>query len=346
MCEAHDQDYESQFEELMGRIPSGEREDFLRFCRNVIHREMFLLNGHESEVVCPHCGSRECRKFGFDAHQKQRHQCALCGRTFVQRPEGSIMFHTKLPYEKWHMFAECFVDRLSCSRTSQKIEVTKRTAWFMRIRMLEALSRNLPSFEVKADCEAHVDEIYFTESFKGVSLKNLGVMPRDPRRTGGSPKRGISNDKICVVTGINDNRDFLYVVACRGPMTVEVAEKVLEERVLEGAIINTDNHKAYPKALGELRVRLHRSFDDKDHESLKPINDIHSAIRSFMRPFHGVSTKWLGLYMAYFKWVHEFGRSEDKASRQVRLGDYVHRWRDINLMPLPFRDAMMREVKV
>lgn len=339
-------EFESKLDELMGRTREEDREEFLKHCRDVIRREMFLLDDPGADVVCPHCGSRDCRKFGFTAKRKQRRQCGHCNRTFVERSEGSVMFHTKLPYEVWHAFSECFVDRLSCTCTAERIGVTKRTAWFMRIRMLEALTRNLPSFEVKSDCGAQIDEIYFTESFKGVSFKNIGEIPRAPRRTGGSPKKGISNDKICVVTGVNDNGDFFYEVACRGAMSGDVAEKVLMDKIGEGAIITTDNHRAYPKVLSKLRVAMHDAHDDRDHESLKPINDIHSAIRSFMHPFHGVSTKWLHLYMGYFKWVHEFGHSGPKASKQVRLGDYDHRWADINNIPLPFRDRNMNETKV
>lgn len=126
MCEAHDQDYESQFEELMGRIPSGKREDFLRFCRDVIHREMFLLNGHESEVVCPHCGSRECRKFGFDTHRKQRHQCALCGRTFVQRPEGynrKGKIRLVFPMDRKEFYLKTYGKNNDLSKVADKITV-------------------------------------------------------------------------------------------------------------------------------------------------------------------------------------------------------------------------------
>jgi anthranilate synthase/aminodeoxychorismate synthase-like glutamine amidotransferase len=131
-----------------------------------------------------------------------------------------VTYASHLMHGKWMAFAECFIDGLSCKRTAEKIHVTPRTAWFMRVRTLEALQKNLPSFEVKADSGAEIDEIFFPESFKGISFKNLGRIPREPRREGrGTRTRGISNEQICVVTGINDNGDMFYDVACRGRRT-------------------------------------------------------------------------------------------------------------------------------
>ncbi len=45
------------------------------------------------------------------------------------------------------------------------------------------------------------------------------------------------------------------------------------------------------------------------------INNVHSRMRSFMIRFHGVATRRLGAYMAWFKWRESF--KQDRTSRDM-----------------------------
>ena len=103
------------------------------------------------------------------------------------------------------------------------------------------------------------------------------------------------------MTAVGDDGGFFYDVSCRGAMTKDICEDVLHDRVCEGSIINTDKHMAYPEVLSKLKVSAHNAYDSKEHENLEPIDHVHSQIRAFLQPFRGVSTKWLDLYLAYFK---------------------------------------------
>ena len=332
-------------------LPPEEREEAIGSIQRILRKELFAMGESPTDLLCPHCGCTDAVKNGHTLKGTQRYRCRGCGKTFAHLPPSRILVNTKLSLEKWMAFAECFVDALSCDRTAGKVGVTHKTAWFMRIRTLEALRWNLPSFEVKAECGAYVDEMFLAESFKGVSFKNLGDFPREPRDNGIASKRGISDEQVCVLTGVNDNGDMFYDMVCRGPMTTEVARDSLEGLVLEGSIVNTDNLHAYRRVMDDLKVACHVANDSRDHESLEPVNSLHSAIKGFVNHrFRGVSTKWLPLYLAWYKWLREFGKSGNKlesiASRQICAGDYEHTWRSINRMPLPFRDGDLRKVKV
>lgn len=345
------QDLYEHIRSYLRDITPAEKEKLLMTLQSIIRRELFRLNPMDSAISCPKCGCGSYVRNGHTLRGTQRYRCRDCGCTFTMLDHGEIMLYTKLDEDKWMKFAECFVDCLSCDKAAERIGVTHKTTWFMRIRTLEALCRNLPSFEVKAGCGAVLDEIYFNESFKGVSFKNLRNIPRESRDGGDSDKRGISDEKICVATGINDNGDIFYDVTCRGAMTLEVTRSVLNDRISEGSIITTDNHRSYPKVLSELNVAIHEAHPADEHEALEPIDHVHSGMKSLINhTFKGVSTKWLHLYVGYFKWIGEFakgGVSQIRiAAKQIRSGDYDHRWRDINIMPLPFKDSGMNKVKV
>lgn len=337
-------------EEFLSTFDEGDRQAAIEELQRILNRLIFEACSERSEICCPKCGSLHYVKNGRTVKGTQRYKCKDCGCTFCALDTGNIMLFTKLPPEKWMAFAQCFVDGLSCDKTAVRIGVTHRTAWFMRVRTMEALFPNLPSFDVKEGCGATLDETYFPESFKGISFKNLGAMPREPHKGDGTGTHGISNEQICVMTGINDAGDMFFDVACRGAMTTETAREVLADKVCEGSIINTDRHKAYPRVLRELNA-AHNRFDSEDHEKLEPVNNLHSAIKSFInRRFMGVSTKWLSDYLGYFKWLWQFRKSgkdvKDIAAKQIAVGSYEHRWRQINTMPLPFRDPSMAMTKV
>jgi hypothetical protein len=128
---------------------------------------------------------------------------------------GRIFGLTKLPEDVWMKYTECFVSGMSTYKAAALLGVSQPTSWYMRCRTLQALEGHVPSFEVKNGMSCQLDEIYFTESFKGVSLRRYGDrMPRPPRhRSSDGAKQGISDDKVCVLTGVNEIGDFYYDVA-------------------------------------------------------------------------------------------------------------------------------------
>lgn len=176
-------------------------------------------------------------------------------------------------------------------------------------------------------------------------------MPREPRNNGVSSKRGISSEKICVMTGVNDCGEMFFDVACRGYMSINVAKKnVLNDKICENAIINTDNHHSYSSILNTLGAK-HNVHNAKNHDKeLTPINKLHSQIKDVINcKFKGVSTKWLPYYLYYVKWIREFGKSDRElngiAVEQIKTGNYQHRWRDTNTIPLPFCDKDLKPIK-
>lgn len=340
-----------QVSEYLGALSGEGREKAIEEIRNVLYEAMMPRNDAGTITCCPHCKKSDIIRFGKTSAGDQRYRCKSCGKTFSVGKYGMLLRLSKLPPEKWSQFAECFVDGNSSTVTAEKIDVTQKTAWYMRARTFQALAAHIPSFELKEGSDVQVDEIYFEESFKGVSLKQCrNIMPREPHvGENYTVSRGISNEKICVVTGINDLGDFFYEVLCRGALTNEGAERTLEKRITAGTIVYTDRHKAYPKVLKDLHVALHKAIPSKIHDPLSRVNHLHSDIRGFLKRFHGVSSKWLEGYLMYFKWRKTFcsdvnvGQSVSRS--QFSSGDYQIRRRFLGDMPLPFRDKMGRPTK-
>lgn len=91
-----------------------------------------------------------------------------------------------------------------------------------------------------------IDECYLRESFKD-NRKNAecGI----PRKVHHQPHAIDQREQICVLTGINDTDDFFFEMAGRGNITEERAAAYLEDKVASGAIVSTDQAKAYREPL-------------------------------------------------------------------------------------------------
>lgn len=329
---------------LAGMTPAHRREA-IEALQAVIAAELMNSAAAGVEVACcPCCGSVSICKNGHDAFGAQRWRCNDCGKTFTAAT-GTILGSTKLKPETWRRYVECFVDRLSLRECAQRCGVGLKTSFFMRHRIIECIFKSLPSFQVESGCSAELDETFFRESFKGNHDRSAFRLPRPPRHHGGKlHTRGVSNEQICVMTGINDFGDIFYEVAKRGPLSKDVAKNVLTDKIRSGAIISTDKAAGYRIVLPQLGVAAHNAFDSKDRSQgvINRINAVHSLLNGFMERFRGVSTRHLGAYLAWFKWTRSFDRKDgalaELAMKQVAQGTYDTKWRDYKNAPYLFMD--------
>lgn len=333
-------------EQFLPQMTPAERRAAIESLQRIIDEERFKLatDGADSPCACPRCGCERSVKRGRDSAGRQRHKCKGCGATFTAA-SGGVLSNSKLQDATWQRFAACFVDRLPLRECAQRCQVSLKTAWFMRHRVLEALWKHMPRFQVQEGCGAVLDEAFFNENFKGNHTRSAGFkMPRKARHRGReNHTRGISHDLICVLTGVNDAGDIFFDVACRGKLSRETAYSLLEGRVEEGSIVSTDKLQSYVPALRELGVACHNAFDSKTQKGpLNPVNTLHSLIEGFMAPFKGISTRRLEKYLAWFKWDRSFRRGKTAADtaevalRQLAGGTYETTWRKCKDTPYPF----------
>ena len=336
--------------QLLPQMDPEERAAALRSLKKMIDEEYFdlALGGgpDRSEVACPRCGSWHVVKKGRDGDGSQRYLCRSCLRTFTART-NRVFATTKLDRATWMEFAECHVDVLPLRESAQRCGVSLKTAFFMRHRILECISQSLPAFRSAAGDGMQVDECYLRESFKGNRGNAVCGIPREPRRR----FRAIDQyEQICVLTGINDAGDFFFELAGRGGITEGQAAACLEGKVASGAIVATDCARAYRKPLGALDVRRHDARPAREH-AINRVNSLHSRIVEFIDGFHGVATRRLWNYLAWFKWIWSFrrGRTAEETAgltvKQVGANPYRTTWRNYKRTPYPFYDYWVKQAR-
>lgn len=259
---------------------------------------------------------------------------------------GRILGTSRLPRETWMAYAECFVLKLPLRECATRCRVCLKTAYTMRHRLIERLSAYTPSFRVGRGCGCELDETYFPESFKGNHAKGSFKMPRPSRRRGRQVhRRGLSLERVCVMTGVNDSNETFLEVTGRGALSRKRAMDALRGRIASGSVVATDRAAAYVGVLAELGVAAHAAYDPKDRSggTINRVNTVHSLLGAFMEPFRGVSTKHLGAYLAWFRWCRTFMATDSGAAgrtvaRQLAHGTCGSRVRDMFNVEPPYMD--------
>ena len=85
--------------------------------------------------------------------------------------------------------------------------------------------------------------------------------------------------------------------------------------------------------------------------AINRVNGLHSRIKEFIDGFHGVATRRLWNYLAWFKWIWSFKRGRTAAQtaglivKQVGSNPYKTTWRNYKRTPYPFYEYWVKQAK-
>lgn len=256
---------------------------------------------------CPYCHSDSFHKWGMRSGL-QRYRCKECHKTFnalTLTPLARLQHK-----EQWVKYAQDLKEGKSIRASAKYCHIHTSTSFRWRHRMLQ-----IP-LKTKADHLTGIvelDETYFLESFKG----NRHI-DREPRKRGGTAsKRGISSEQTAV----------LIVRDRSGNTTDAILEKSNQDTIAEVIVPAVDNDAL----LCSDKKPVYRAFANKYHFTLETINlskkeytngIIHvqnvnaydSRLKSWMKRFHGVATKYLESYLG---WMRLLDREKSVTAEQL-----------------------------
>lgn len=332
----------NKLDEIIGNLNKEERKILLKKLEEIIIEEFNEENNLDRTVeYCPKCGSVQLWKVG-KYKNIQRYKCKHCSTQFTAN-SNLIFTTTKLELSTWIKYIECIVNKLSLRASASKVGVGLKTSFFMRHRILECIKKHTDNFRVNKGNGAEIDECFVQENFKGNHKKSLNFfMPRNPKKRGTTSKY---EEKICILSGINDNQDVFFSMVGRGHLLEDDIHRIIDEKIEDGSIINTDKHIQYKKAFIKRNI-IHNRYDSKNRKEgvINNVNSLHSRFRYFMHNFHGVATRRLENYLTWFMWVETF-KKIDSHSEKINLlykhslnGCYQTTIREYSKTPYPFFD--------
>lgn len=284
-------------------------ESLYPYQQEKLHREYadYLIRNKESGKYvhdkCPKCGSENPRftKGGFSNSGKQMVRCSECrARTVVDY--GQLTYYSYQDQSKWDQLVEDTFSQVSKMDTAAKLNVSPKTAWRMRMKLLHALESLVANTVVKDEVE--MDEKYLLNSHKG--LKIDGVKPR--LRGTPASKRGFSDEQICLAIGVQRLGSSVLIATNTGNPSSEGLMK-LADHLSEKSLVWVDGKKSYNALLTAKNcdVRVlgdHKTYTSVDH--LNNVNSFHTMIDRWYGKYRGVASKYLNRYTALFTLVREY----------------------------------------
>ena len=296
-----------KFEEILHEIPELSHDQ-----RTCLEHELhhFDVKTHlcdlfekrvEQNPSCLYCDSPDLIKNGFSSGLR-RYRCKSCGKSFNALTGTPLAGLRKK--ELWFAFAECMLEAYSVRKTAKKIGVNLKTAFLWRHRFL-ALSHSHESKHFSGIIEA--DDTYFRKSQKGSKKLN-----RPPRKRGEpAPKRGVSKEYVSVLVVCDRSGAEADFITGVGAVKKSWLNKYLIQYLSKDCVFVSDKASSFNYFCKDQNLK-HKTVVSKRGERvssgvyhIQHVNSYHSRLKQWLKPFHGVATKYLNHYLG---WFHELAK--------------------------------------
>lgn len=283
---------------------------------------------------CPYCASHSVIRYGHKC-RKQRFSCKSCKRTFVQTTH-TIMSNSHFPAEVWTEVIKDTVHGNAIDYTAQRIGCSHQAAFEMRHKVLMSL-QELPEISgARLGGVSEFDETFVLDCYKGKKMD--GSIPRHPRKHGAkAEKRGISNEYVCICTGIQRDGDAYAATVNRAKPSAGELVRIFEGHIADGTLALCDGLRSYHAFPGIADCTV-EDCNVRDRKAscfyhLNTVNGFHSFIKHQYIFYRGVASKYINRYNALFSATY---RNAENIIRQlintvltVTNIDYFHSIKDI-----------------
>ena len=305
-------DIKSLFQDLPISVQNELLEDLLmeqELQGKVLLEAGQMVSKSRNKKPCPHCSSAKVYKRG---KQKgvQMYRCNNCEKWYSETT-GTPLYDIKLK-SKWQGYLSCMEKGMPIKKIAKHLNISIQTSFDWRHKILASLSQYVPEqFSKEVEC----DELELALSRKGSR-----TLERNPRKRGTDFKRNQGSDKVTtvqVVTVVQRNGEKLLKAVASKRLSKQEIEKVLDGKLADNTTLITDKHPSYKAFAKDNPLIKHKALLAKDHVDkndktihLQKVNNVHTQLRTFLRPFNGVSSKYLQNYLNWYAYLDKIQNSK------------------------------------
>lgn len=266
-------------------------------------------------VACVHCGSLE-RVYKLEDSAKHRpglFHCSDCRGQFTVTT-GTVMESSHIPLNKWalgfHLMAAS-KKGVSALQLKRMIGVTYKTAWFMAMRIREAM-RDASGEKLGSDG----GPVEMDETFVGGK----------PRHGGRKSNKGRGTNKV-VMIGLVDRAGRARAVWAPDATTHSL-RKIALEHIDPKATLMTDEYKPYRRIGREFAGHETVNHGSKEYARGRAhVNNAEAFFGLFKRgivgSFHHISPEHMDRYADEFafRWTHRKVDDTERAAAAIKGGE-------------------------
>lgn len=264
---------------------------------------------NKDNPACPYCGGHHVVKNGHKCG-KQEYLCRQCGKTFVSTTH-TLMAHSHQPKQVWEAVLMDTLAGDAIDYSAKQLEVSHDCVFYMRHKILLGLHGLLEETGVCLGGVSELDETFVLDSYKGGSLPEDAARPA--RRHGAkAQKRGISDEYVCICTGVERKGDAIAGSINRAKPSSRELGKMFKGHIKEGTLVLCDGLKSYLALEKDTGCSVKDVTKERSRKffNLNTVNNFHSFIKSRYKFYRGVATKYLNRYNDLFSIAYRQAREK------------------------------------
>lgn len=274
------------------------------------------IHKEKGEICCPKCNGKDIKKNG-KYKGRQLYKCKECNRKFNELT-NTPFHHTRLVYEQIKDAYECLVNKLSIRKMASKIEVSTKTAFVLRFKIISCLKKIANNKILEGTSQ--LDEYYLPVNLKGTKPNKMPRISKK-RQKNGTGKSGISKHTVCITSGVDENDNMIFKVAGTSNVSSDMIRNSIAKYVSKNSKVITDCKSSYESVAREnnwnLKQIKSKTYADSEGNNLATINSLHSELDYFLSGFRGASTKHLPEYLDWFVYIKYLNYSKEYSEQAI-----------------------------
>lgn len=267
--------------------------------------ELALLVGRP--ILCPKCNSNHFTLNGHTPNGKQRYRCLDCDNTFTLLNK-SIFNSAKISFDKFVKYIVLITFNVPLEMMEELLEISSNTAMLWRQKIFTTVDHYQDKVILK-------DQIWIDETY----VNDATILHED----GDIKKRGLSNQKICIVVAIDIHKNIYACICGHGKPSASRIYKALKDHIQKESIIIHDGDNAHARLINKLDLKSEVYIaDTKSKEYLEKmalINNLCAWIKRYLYRFIGMDLNNLQSYLNWFVYLFRVKGSTDKWPKVERI---------------------------
>lgn len=254
-----------------------------------------IYTGHIN--ACPYCGGRIVKN-GTQCG-KQRYLCKSCDKTFTCTV-NTVLYRSRTDVDDWNEVLADTLDFVSIDKTAERLGLTHDHVFHMRHKILAAMEHSEAADPATLSAVKECDETFVLENLKGTKIPD-GYWRKSRKHGAKAQKRGISNEYICICTGIGREGGAVAVTVNRAKPDASELKAAFRGYLDENSLVLCDGLKSYRILSTEYGCSVKDiNLETEKYFHLNNANSFHGFIKKHYIHYGGVATKYLNRYNVLF----------------------------------------------